>query len=557
MRNLRRPLPDLFRRPRVWLAAGIGFSGLVNVVEGIFPKDPDVLEWMANFLPFEISEHSRMLLLGGGFLQILLSRGLLRGKQSAWALALGMLVLLPFLHLSRAWDWHHAIVQLGLAFALFHWRGEFAAKSDGPSVRAAVLVALISVGLLTAFGLLGIHSVRGGVAGNGGLATDLRTVWELILLQGTDSLTPTTAAAATVFSVISKAGLMLGALTLVLLLRPILPRHHVTDPVRVRAVVDQFGVDPLDEFGFLRDKRHFIDSGSGCVVSYALWRNMAVTLADPVGRDDLVAEGISAFIRFCAVQDWTPVFYEIREQYLPVYRDHGFRVFKIGEDARIDVAGFSLAGKRFQNLRTSRNKIEKSGMHFSWHRGGELGRDLYLRLRAISREWLKARNTPEMTFDLGSFDSDSLRCADVCVLHDEAGHAIAFATWLPFEQGRGRALDLMRYGSQHRGVMDSVITESLLEFQRRGIVKASLGNAPLANIDPKEMDRLEERVVRALFDKFDRYYGYKSLFEFKQKFHPAWESRYVAYEGPARILAVMVAIVRVHLPTGLMKLLRS
>lgn len=254
---------------------------------------------------------------------------------------------------------------------------------------------------------------------------------------------------------------------------------------------------------------------------------------------------------------WVPVFYEVREDYLAAYRAHGFRVFKIAEDARIDLASFALAGRKFQNLRTARNRAEKAGMRFSWHAGSGLAEDLLVPSREISRAWLADRHATEMTFDLGTLDDAAFARAEVCVARGDDGRPVAFATWLPYARGTGRGIDMMRHRAGQRGVMDAMIVEGLLEFQRRGGVEASLGNAPLANIAPEGFDQIEEKAIRSLFRKFDRYYGYKSLFEFKQKFDPRWKSRYVAYGGLARIVPVMLAIVQVHLPGGLLKFLRS
>lgn len=543
------------RQPRLWLAASVAACGLINLLEGLFPKDPDVLVWMADYLPFEVSEHSRMLLLGGGLLQLALSRGLFRGKRTAWAMSLALMLALPFLHLSRAWDWHHSIAQLGLAAALIIWRKSFPAKSDGPSVRWALVIGGVSFAVLTVFGMISIESVGKAVSGERSFSRDLQTVWELIFLQSTDTLVPTTESAAVVFSIISRAALMLAFLTVFLLLRPILPRHRFPGTEAARGAIDEFGVDPLDEFALLLDKRHFVSDN--CVVSYALWRDIAVTLADPIGPAVAIPAAIRAFKEFCTSQDWIPVFYEVRETHLPAYRAAGFRTFKIAEDARLDLASFSLSGKKFQNLRTAQNKIQKSGMTFSWHKGNDLESKLRTRLAVISHEWLTERHATEMTFDLGSFSGESLQNADLCVLQDAEGHPIAFATWLPYAQGAGRSLDLMRHLTFHRGVMDAVIVEGLLHYQAAGCREASLGNAPLANIASGEFDRIEERAIRMLFEKFDNYYGYKSLFAFKEKFHPQWTSRYVAYPNLATIFPAMLAIVRVHLPKGLMKFLRS
>ena len=146
-----------------------------------------------------------------------------------------------------------------------------------------------------------------------------------------------------------------------------------------------------------------------------------------------------------------------------------------------------------------------------------------------------------------------MKRAELCVLFNERSLPIAFASWLPYAQTTGRSIDLMRHLSIHRGVMDALITESLLDFQRRGLSQASLGNAPLANIESGSLDCLEERVICYLFERFDAYYGYKSLFEFKKKFHPIWRGRHVAYRNVAYLLPAVAAIVRVHLPRGFLK----
>jgi phosphatidylglycerol lysyltransferase len=293
------------------------------------------------------------------------------------------------------------------------------------------------------------------------------------------------------------------------------------------------------------------------VISYALWRDIAVTLASPIGPRDVLTEAIVDFDQFCARQDWQPVFYETREETVPFYRSAGFRTFKVAEDARIDLRTFTVSGGRFQNLRTALNKIRKSGGRFEWFRGDSLEPTLAAALRAISDEWLSARHGTEMTFDLGSFEPESLGRAELCVLVDQDKAPLAFASWLPYAREKGRSIDLMRHRSSHRGAMDALIAESLLDFQRRGLSEASLGSAPLANIESGSLDSLEERVLRYLFERFDHYYGYKSLFEFKKKFHPTWRSRHVAYRSVAHLLPAAAAIVRVHLPSGLFKYIRS
>ena len=402
---------------------------------------------------------------------------------------------------------------------------------------------------------------EGEITGSQDFGANLQAVLELIFLQNTDTLNPASARAEAVFRAISEAAVLFGLLTVFLFLKPILPRRMESSADRkaIEQLIAHYGRDPLNDFALLPDKYHHFygTEDRKCVTSYALWRDIAVTLAGPIGPPELLPEAILDFDLFCARQDWRPVFYETPEETAPAYRTAGFRTFKVAEDAHIDLKAFTVSGGKFQNLRTALNKVRKAGWRYECFHGSALEPSLQASLRAISDEWLSARHGTEMTFDLGSFAPESLKRAELYVLFDERNLPIAFASWLPYAQATGRSIDLMRHLSTYRGVMQALIAESLLDFQRRGLSQASLGNAPLANIESGSLDSPEEKVIRYLFERFDAYYGYKSLFEFKRKFHPIWQGRHVAYRRLADLLPAAAAIVRVHLPSGFFKYIRS
>lgn len=542
-----------------FLAAAVALAGLVNIAQALVAKEPDVLQWMEQFLPFSISQGSRMLLLGAGLFQLVLSRGLHRRKHAAFLLALGLLVVNPLLHLGSAFDWHHAAAQLLLGAALLHWRHEFRALSDGPSVRWAILISVLLLVSLTVFGVACLHAFDGQIAGERNLPRDVQTALELIFLQGTDTLAPAGPQAEVAFRTISNAGIIFGLVALFLFLRPILPHRagYLRDDKRARALIDTCGVDPLDEFALLPDKRHFFSADGRTLVDYAVWRDVVVALGDPIGPPESMQAAIPEFSDFCLRQDWKPVFYTVRPDFLDLYGKAGFRTFKIAEDSRIDLAGFALEGRKFQNLRTARNKAAKSGWSVAWFEGRSLPPALWRQLDEISNAWVASRHAIEMTFDLGSMGPASLDPAEVAVLTDAKGDPLAFATWLPYAQGTGRVLDMIRHRPADRGVADPLVVGSLLDFKERGLRQVSLGNAPLANLDDKGLDSFEEKAARLLYERFDRYYGYRTLFDFKNKFHPDWSGRHLAYHGVSDLLPAIAGVVRVHLPGGLSRFLRS
>jgi lysylphosphatidylglycerol synthetase-like protein (DUF2156 family) len=170
---------------------------------------------------------------------------------------------------------------------------------------------------------------------------------------------------------------------------------------------------------------------------------------------------------------------------------------------------------------------------------------------------MEKKKTRELGFDMGAFSAEAIRRQGVGVAIDPQGRALAFATWRSFGQGRGRCLDLMRVRPDCRNVMDFVLVESILRFRDQGLRDISLGSAPLANADEKAGPQGEEMAVRFLFEHLNQIYGYKSLFEFKRKYRPQWQGRYLAYQRGLHLPLVGLAVVRVHTPGGIWKFLRG
>jgi phosphatidylglycerol lysyltransferase len=67
--------------------------------------------------------------------------------------------------------------------------------------------------------------------------------------------------------------------------------------------------------------------------------------------------------------------------------------------------------------------------------------------------------------------------------------------------------------------------------------------APLSGVEKTRYGRPDERLARYAYDYGLRLYNYKGLRSFKEKFHPEWQSRYIAYPpfSPLPMLLVDVA----------------
>ena len=554
-----------FRRTQRWVhmvAWFVATVGLIGIFEAFLPKEPSVFEWLEQFLPIDLSESGRIGMLLSGICLLGIARGVWRRKRAAWWIAVVLLSLTAVLQLTRGPDFRHAI-PTAIILGLLIWRHhDYVAESDRGSIRWALIIGIpLFIGVFC-YAVVGIVHLRGQVAGRVDIASAVQTALELIFLQSTDSEIATTPRATNFFIQVSAGGMFGGLIMVVLLLRPVFEQRATSNSclARVRRIIDDYGCDPLDEFALLPDKQFFFAANGRSFFAYALWRNFAVCLVGPVGPAEDWLSATRDFVRFCAAQDWQPVFYFARSELRPILSQCGLKSFKVGEDARLSVTDFNLQGGKFQNLRTACNKARKEGKELRWYQPGDGPFDygLEAQLKIISDEWLRAKQGTEMAFDLGSFNLQQIRKRGVAAIFDADSRLEAFATWVPYKQATGRSLDLMRSYSSGKGIMDFLIVESIDHFREQGVEEVSLGNAPLANVEKnRRLYGREEKAVKFLFEKFNRYYGYKSLFEFKKKYQPIWQGRFLGFRPNANLLLVALALVRVHLPQGLIRILRS
>lgn len=95
------------------------------------------------------------------------------------------------------------------------------------------------------------------------------------------------------------------------------------------------------------------------------------------------------------------------------------------------------------------------------------------------------------------------------------------------------------------GVMDYLFVELMLDLAERGYKGFDLGLAPLAGVGAGPKSPLEERALDQISERLTRFFSYKGLRDYKAKFDPIWEDRYLVYRGgPPGLVATGVALSR-------------
>ena len=106
----------------------------------------------------------------------------------------------------------------------------------------------------------------------------------------------------------------------------------------------------------------------------------------------------------CFHDGWT-VFYQISDESISDYLDLGLSFVKLGEEARVPLADFSLEGNARKQLRQTSNRFHREKCSFEILPTEDLpGR--MSELQGVSDAWLSEKNASEKGFSLGFFQTD-------------------------------------------------------------------------------------------------------------------------------------------------------
>jgi phosphatidylglycerol lysyltransferase len=133
------------------------------------------------------------------------------------------------------------------------------------------------------------------------------------------------------------------------------------------------------------------------------------------------------------------------------------------------------------------------------------------------------------------------------VIHDPQGTPTAFANLVPEYKKNEVTIDLMRrYPKVEHGTMEFLFASMLQWAKDNGYETFSLGLSAIIGVGEKPEDPQLEQTLHTLAETLSRYYNFRGLHDFKEKFHPRWEPRYMVYPGTASLPLMISTLLRVH-----------
>ncbi len=537
-----------FEKAGVRIAALLTFlMGALNLTSAVQPALAARLALLETVIPLAVRHGSRVTSALAGFGLLLLAGSLWRRKRAAWLLALALLAVSIISHLVKGLDFEESGLSFALFILLIVLGNSFHAESDRPSVRQGLTTLGAALLFTAVYGTVGFYLLDRHFSVRFSLLEAVRQTFGMFFEFYNPGLQPITGFGRYFAGSIYTIGLVTIAFAALMLVRPVLVREPATAEERKRAgeLVAQFGRTSLARAALFEDKSYFF-APENTLIAYAAQGRGALALGDPIGPPEEAAGAIRGFRDFCARKDWTPAFAATLPDYLPAYRAAGFDTLCIGYEGIVALEGFSLEGSKNKDLRNAFNRVERGGYRAVVHQP-PLEDALLAALREVSDAWLAARRGGEMHFSDGWFDEDYLRSGPLIAVYAADGRPVAFANLVPEYQKNELTLDLMRHiPRMENGVMEYLFVRMLQWARERGCATFSLGLSAIVGVGERPDDPRVEKALHTISEYVGRFYNFKGLHRFKEKFHPQWEPRFLVYPGPASLPLVMDTLLRVH-----------
>jgi len=306
-------------------------------------------------------------------------------------------------------------------------------------------------------------------------------------------------------------------------------RPEEKDIKKLKQFLKKYKGNFLTHVIFLKDKNLYWAQNDQVLLAYSDIGNKLVVLGDPIGDSSLFKNAIEDFQTFADKFGHTPVFYQVSEKYFPYYHENGYYFFKLGEEAVINLDTFTLSGsKHNKSLRSSKSRLEKDGFKFEML-NPPFSSDMVSEFKLISDLWLGKRK--EKGFSLGFFSDDYIQTAPVAVFKNKDDKIVAFATIMPVYDDISLSVDLMRFDHDAcpNGTMDALFVNLLLWSKQQNYKYFNLGMAPLSNVGLSPFAHEQEKFAKFVYKFGNHWYKFSGLRNYKEKFHPDWEPRYLAY----------------------------
>ena len=498
-------------------------TGVVLVFISVAPVPHERLVALEGFVPLPLLEGATFLTSLLGLLLIIASRGLTHRLDGAWWLATITTLVALALAPMRAGHVAQPALLCVLALALYAGRRLFTRPAslfrEALTARWLATVALVLIGAL--FLLFFVHR---------DVPYSHELWWQF------EFSADASRALRAMFGVCLAATLL--ALASLLRHAPVTAPESAGHLAQALEILDR---QPSAGANLVRmgDKSLLFSEDETAFLMYGQQGRSRIALFDPVGPAETWSDLVWRFVETSREAGCRPVLYQVTPALLGACADAGLRAWKFGEMAVVDLTRFDLKGGQWSAMRNTLSRGQRDGLDFAVLPPAALP-GVIDELEQVSDAWLAHHKAKEKSFSLGAFTRDYMLSQPVAVLRLQ-GRIVAFANLLTTAAGEECSIDLMRFSPEApSGSMVFLLARTMLEMREQGVQRFTLGMAPLSGMSDSARAPTWDVIGGALYEHGERFYNFKGLRAFKEKFRPDWEPRYLAVAGTATPMVALM-----------------
>ncbi|MGF6779960.1 phosphatidylglycerol lysyltransferase [Paraburkholderia sp. GAS334] len=497
--------------------------GGMLVISGATPAFGRRLAMLQTVLPLWVLEGSQLLASLLGVLLLFVARGLLRRLDAAWWLTMLLALASLALSLTKGLAFVEAGVLSVLIILLATTRQRFNRSSSLFSERFTA-TWLVSVGIVMIVASWVLFFAFRDVP----YSRDLW--WDFAFDERAPRALRATLGACLFATVIAFWQL----------LRPAAGRFVMPPAVDLADAAKIVRAQERSDAGLalMGDKSFLFSKSREAFLMYAKHGRTWAALHDPVGPREEWVELIGEFMALAHAHGGRAAFYQVRADALPLYLDAGLSLMKLGEEARIVLSDFELAGAHRTHLRYALKRGERDGLTAEMYEPPHVP-GLLPTLRGISDAWLDSRSAKEKSFSVAAFTDDYLAAQSVMLVRQQ-GTPVAFVTFMTTDLNLDATVGVMRHAPDASPyAMEYLFTKLALHLKQENFRSLSLGMAPLSGMNPTPLASPWHRLAGLMWRFGCRFYNFRGLRGFKSKFQPTWEPRYLAASGSVGVVLTL------------------
>ncbi|SHN32104.1 phosphatidylglycerol lysyltransferase domain-containing protein [Mucilaginibacter sp. OK098] len=524
--------------------------GLINIISVLTPSLGYRVRLLKTFLPADTISASNYLVFIAGLLLIITSTFLFKGLKNAWRFSILLCVLSLIGNITKAFDYEEGILALIVLLVLWFTKKQYYIKHSIRLQTIGIESSILIFSGIIIYGVTGFYFLDKRHFGIDFHLLDSikHTFYNFVLLDVKD-LAPQTKFASVFLSTIRISGTLSLGLIFFTVLKPyfISIEHDDEDFIKAEGLIKKLGSSPVDYFKTYEDKLLYFGKRREGLISYRMAGSFAVVLEQPVcaNRQDEMTL-LEEFEEFCIESGVRSAYYRVEEESLRLFHSLGKKSLIIGQEAIVDLDKFTLEGKNKKSMRNGLNSLQKNGFKTNIYHA-PIKDGLLQKLEYVSNDWLKSTNREEIVFTQGMFDWEKLKNQTIITVENDDEQVFGFLNIIPDFAPNEATYDLIRKSSEAPGGVNDALIIALIDYCRLNNYKyLNLGLAPLSGID--QAKDLPEKTLKFAYEKLQQFRHYRGLRDFKEKFLPAWQNKYLIYENHYDLISLPNVLNKVMKP---------